>query len=71
MKKPASSLPDDQLIAKLKVKQSVISQKTTSKKIKITSSKQLKSLVDATIKVTFSNFTTMYQNMHQLTFNFF
>jgi hypothetical protein len=39
MKKLASDLPNDQLIAKLKRKQSAISQKTTSKKVKVTSSK--------------------------------
>jgi len=62
MKKPASNLPDDQPIAKLKRKQLVVSQKTTSKKIKVTSSKQLKSLVDADIEVTFFHLITMYHN---------
>ena len=53
VKKPASNLLDDQSIIKLKIKQSVVSQKTTTKKVKVTSSKQLKSLADATIEVTF------------------
>jgi hypothetical protein len=52
MKKPPSDFPNDQPIAKLKRKQSAIPQKTTSKKGKATSSKQLKSLADAATKVT-------------------
>jgi hypothetical protein len=50
MKKPVSNLPDDQPITTLKRKHPAASQKTTSKKTK-TTSKQLKSLVDAAIKV--------------------
>jgi hypothetical protein len=50
MKRPASDLLDDQLIAKLKRKQSAISQKTTSKRVKV---KQLKSLVDEAIEINF------------------
>jgi hypothetical protein len=53
MTMPASNLLDDQPIAKLNRKQPTVSQKTTSKKIKVTSSKQLTSLVDAAIKVNF------------------
>ena len=41
MKKPALNLPDDQPIAKLKIKQSTVSQKTISKKVKVTSSNSL------------------------------
>jgi hypothetical protein len=51
-KKPASDIPDDQVIAKLKRKQSVVSQKTTSKKTKVASSKQLKYLADGATEVT-------------------
>jgi hypothetical protein len=53
MKKPASYLPDDQLITTLKRKQPATSQKTTSKKTWTTSSKKLKSLADVATKVTF------------------
>jgi hypothetical protein len=53
MKKPTLDLPDDQPIATLKIKQPAASQKITTKKTKITSSKQLKSLADVAIEVTF------------------
>jgi hypothetical protein len=52
MKKPASDLLQDHPIAKLKRKQSLVSQNTASKKVKVTSSKQLKSLADAATEVT-------------------
>jgi hypothetical protein len=52
MKKPALDFLDDQPIIKLKRKQSTICQKTTSKKINATSSKQLKSLANAATEVT-------------------
>jgi len=52
-KKPTSNLPDDQPIATLKRKQQDASQKITSKKTKVASLKQLKSLADAAIEVTF------------------
>jgi hypothetical protein len=52
MKWIASDLPNDQPIAKLKRKQSAISQKS-AKKHRATSTKQLKSLVYAAIKVYF------------------
>jgi len=56
MKKPTSNLPDDQPIAILKRKQLAASQKTTSKKTRTTSSKQLKSLAVAAIKVSFHKY---------------
>jgi len=53
MKKPASDLPNNQPTATLKKKQPTASQKTTSKKTKVTSSKHLKSLADAATEITF------------------
>jgi len=53
MRRLALNLPDNQPIAILKRKQPTVSQKTTSKKIKVTSYKQLKSLVDRAIEVNF------------------
>jgi hypothetical protein len=61
MKKPALDFPRDQPIVKHKRKQSAISQKTASKKVNVTSSKQLKSLADATTEVALllsHNYTT-------------
>jgi hypothetical protein len=52
MKKPATNLPDDQPIATLKRKQSAASQKRTSKKTKVGSSKQLQSLADVATEAT-------------------
>jgi hypothetical protein len=71
MKKPTSNLPDDQPIATLKRKQPGASQKKTSKKTKVASSKQLKSLANVATEVPFLLISQLYSiPVHQLTLDF-
>jgi hypothetical protein len=71
MKKPASNFPNDQPIATLKRRQLATSQKRTSKKTKVASSKQLQPLADAATEVSFPLISQLYSiPVHQLTFDF-